>query len=98
MHLFSDYVNKKVELDIRATLLFVMNVSPRVFSILISPLFGRIVDMYSLSNTYILLAIVFLLIRITCLHMFRNYQQKFSFSYYLDSSTISVNFEANNFI
>jgi MFS family permease len=72
--LFFDYVNKKVESGIRATLLSVMNMSSRVMFIIISPLFGKIVDLYTLSSAYIFLAIVFLLIGIPCLYLLRNYQ------------------------
>jgi MFS family permease len=72
--LFFDYVNKKVESGIRATLLSVMNMSSRVMFIIISPLFGKIVDIYTLSSAYIFLAIVFLLIGIPCLYLLRNYQ------------------------
>ena len=70
--LFFDYINTKVESDIRATLLSVMSMSSRVLFIIVSPLFGKIVDIYSLSNAYIFLAIVFLLIGVPCLYLLRN--------------------------
>jgi MFS family permease len=72
--LFSDYVNKRVESDIRATLLSVMNMSSRVLFIILSPLFGNIVDMYSLSNAYTFLGSIFILVAIPCLYMLRDYQ------------------------
>lgn len=72
--LFSDYVNKKVESHIRATLLSIMNMSGRVFFIFLSPLFGKIVDVYSLSSAYLFLGIIFLIIGIPSLYLLRSYQ------------------------
>jgi len=71
--LFYDYVNKKVESDIRATLLSVMNMSSRVIFVIVSPLFGKIVDLYSLSNAYIFLATIFLLVGFSCIYKLRKY-------------------------
>ena len=72
--LFSDYINKKVESDIRATLLSVMNMSGRIFFIVLSPLFGKIIDIYSLSSAYKFLGVIFLLVGMPCLYLLREYQ------------------------
>ncbi|NMC58381.1 MAG: MFS transporter [Candidatus Methanofastidiosa archaeon] len=72
--LIYDYVNKNVESHIRATLLSIMNMSGRVFFIILSPLFGRLVDIYSLSSAYLFLGIIFLIIGIPSLYLLRSYQ------------------------
>jgi len=72
--LIYDYVNKNVESHIRATLLSIMNMSGRVFFIILSRLFGRLDDIYSLSSAYLFLGIIFLIIGIPSLYLLRSYQ------------------------
>jgi hypothetical protein len=62
-----DYVNELVESDIRATVLSVMKMFGSLSFIILAPLFGKLVDYFSLSVAYIGLGILFLFFGLYCL-------------------------------
>jgi MFS family permease len=56
------YLNRIIESDVRATVLSVNNMAAYSSFIVLSPLFGTLVDVYSLSAAYIAMAIYFFVI------------------------------------
>lgn len=56
------YLNRIIESDVRATVLSVNNMAAYSSFIVLSPLFGTLVDVYSLSAAYIVMAIYFFVI------------------------------------
>ena len=56
------YLNRIIESDVRATVLSVNNMAGNISFIVLSPLFGTLVDVYSLSTAYIAMAIYFFVI------------------------------------
>jgi MFS family permease len=56
------YLNRIIESDIRATVLSVNNMAGNISFIILSPLFGTLVDVYSLSTAHIAMAIYFFVI------------------------------------
>ena len=57
--LFAHYINQLVESDIRATVLSVSSMSCALSFVVLAPIFGKLVDAYSLSCAYIILAVFF---------------------------------------
>jgi MFS family permease len=56
------YLNRIIESDVRATVLSVNNMTAYFSFIVLSPLFGTLVDVYSLSTAHIAMAIYFFVI------------------------------------
>lgn len=56
------YLNRIIESDVRATVLSVNNMATNISFIVLSPLFGTLVDVYSLSSAYVVMAIYFFVI------------------------------------
>lgn len=56
------YMNRIIESDVRATVLSVNNMAGNISFIVLSPLFGTLVDVYSLSSAHIAMAIYFFVI------------------------------------
>jgi MFS family permease len=59
--LLMDHMNRLIESKIRATVLSVANMTRSLSYVILSPLFGKIVDSYSLSTAFMLLSIFFFL-------------------------------------
>jgi sugar phosphate permease len=59
--LLMDHMNRLIESKIRATVLSVANMTRSLSYVILSPLFGKIVDSYSLSAAFMLLGIFFFL-------------------------------------
>lgn len=59
--LLMDHMNRLIESKIRATVLSVANMTRSLFYVILSPLFGKIVDSYSLSAAFMLLGVFFFL-------------------------------------
>ncbi len=59
--LLMDHMNRLIESKIRATILSVANMTRSLSYVILSPLFGKIVDAFSLSTAFILLGIFFFL-------------------------------------
>jgi len=57
--LLMDHMNRLIESKIRATVLSVANMTRSLFYVILSPLFGKIVDSYSLSTAFMLLGVFF---------------------------------------
>jgi MFS family permease len=57
-----DTMNRLIESKIRATVLSVANMTRGFFFVILSPLFGKIVDSYSLSTAFTLLGLFFFLL------------------------------------
>jgi len=56
---FKDYVNKRIESNIRATVLSVKNLSSRLFFSILGPLFGVILDVYTVEYALLSAGLVF---------------------------------------
>jgi MFS family permease len=56
-----DHMNRLIESKVRATVLSVANMTRSLFYVILSPLFGKVVDSYSLSSAFILLGVFFFL-------------------------------------
>jgi predicted MFS family arabinose efflux permease len=56
------YLNRIIESDVRATVLSVNNMATNISFIVLSPLFGTLVDVYSLAAAYVVMAIYFFVI------------------------------------
>ncbi|UCD58709.1 MAG: MFS transporter, partial [Candidatus Hydrogenedentota bacterium] len=72
--LFADYVNRLVESDIRATVLSVANMLGSLSFVILSPVFGRLVDSHSLSFAYITLGAFFLLVGLLSLFLLHKHR------------------------
>ncbi len=59
--LLMDHMNRLIESKIRATVLSVANMTRSLSYVILSPLFGKIVDAFSLSTAFILLGVFFFL-------------------------------------
>ncbi|UCE21622.1 MAG: MFS transporter [Candidatus Aminicenantes bacterium] len=59
--LLMDHMNRLIESKIRATVLSVANMTRSLSYVILSPLFGKVVDSYSLSTAFILLGVFFFL-------------------------------------
>lgn len=59
--LLMDHMNRLIESKVRATVLSVANMTRSLSYVILSPLFGKAVDSYSLSTAFILLGVFFLL-------------------------------------
>jgi sugar phosphate permease len=59
--LLLDHMNRLIESKIRATILSVANMTRSLSYVILSPLFGKVVDSYSLSTAFILLGGFFFL-------------------------------------
>ena len=57
--LLMDHMNRLIESKIRATVLSVANMTRSLSYVILSPLFGKIVDSYSLSTAFMLLGVFF---------------------------------------
>lgn len=60
--LLLDHMNRLIESKIRATVLSVANMTRSLSYVILSPLFGKVVDSYSLSTAFILLGVFFFVI------------------------------------
>jgi MFS family permease len=56
------YLNRIIESDVRATVLSVNNMAVTISFIVLSPLYGTLVDVYSLSTAFIIMGIYFIVI------------------------------------
>jgi MFS family permease len=65
--LFMKYINELVESDVRATVLSVCNMFGSLSFVVLSPLFGKLIDYFSLSLAYFALGIFFLSFGLVCL-------------------------------
>ena len=65
--LLMDYMNRFIKSEIRATVLSVANMAGSLSFVIISPLFGRLVDEFSLSTAFVLLGIYFFIYGIAVL-------------------------------
>lgn len=72
--LFADYVNRLVGSDIRATVLSVSSMAGGVAFIVLSPVFGKLVDMYSLSIAHIALGVFFLAVGLLSLFLLHRHE------------------------
>jgi MFS family permease len=59
--LLMDHMNRLIESKIRATVLSVANMTRSLSYVILSPLFGKIVDSYSLSTAFMFLGVFFFL-------------------------------------
>jgi MFS family permease len=59
--LLMDHMNRLIESKVRATVLSVANMTRSLSYVILSPLFGKVVDSYSLSSAFILLGVFFFL-------------------------------------
>ncbi len=59
--LLMDYINRQIKSEVRATALSVANMTVSLSFVIVSPLFGKLVDGFSLSHAFIILGIYFLL-------------------------------------
>jgi MFS family permease len=57
--LLMDYLNRLIKSEVRATVLSVANMAGSLSFVILSPLFGKIVDSFSLSTAFILIGIYF---------------------------------------
>lgn len=57
--LLLDSMNRLIESRVRATVLSVANMTRGLFFVILSPLFGKVIDTYSLSTAFILMGIFF---------------------------------------
>lgn len=55
--LFRDYINRLIQSDIRATVLSVANMMGSLAFVILSPLFGKLVDVFSLSTAFLVLGL-----------------------------------------
>ncbi|UCH98114.1 MAG: MFS transporter [Candidatus Aminicenantes bacterium] len=60
--LLLEHLNKIIASDVRATVLSVNNMAGSLSYIILSPVFGRLVDVYSLSSAYLVMAVYFFVI------------------------------------
>ena len=67
--LLTGYINKLVGSDIRATVLSVSGMCGSLSFVVLSPIFGRLVDVYSLSFAHISLGVFFLIVGLTSLFL-----------------------------
>ncbi len=65
--LFADYLNKFIKSNIRATVLSVNSMVGRFSFVILSPIFGKLVDIHTLSFAYVSLSIFFLIAGAICL-------------------------------
>ena len=69
--LFTDYLNQLVASEVRATVLSINSMAGSLLFVLVSPIFGKTVDVFSLSSAYLCLGTFFLamgLVSIFLLH------------------------------
>jgi MFS family permease len=59
--LVSDAINRQIKSDVRATVLSVSNMTVSFSFVILSPLFGKIVDLSNLSTAYLIMGAYFLL-------------------------------------
>jgi sugar phosphate permease len=59
--LLMDHMNRLIESKVRATVLSVANMTRSLSYVILSPLFGKVVDSYSLSTAFTLLGVFFFL-------------------------------------
>jgi MFS family permease len=57
--LLMDYLNRLIKSEVRATVLSVANMAGSLSFVILSPLFGKLVDSFSLSTAFILMGIYF---------------------------------------
>jgi MFS family permease len=57
--LLMDYLNRLIKSEVRATVLSVANMAGSLSFVILSPLFGKLVDSFSLSTAFILIGIYF---------------------------------------
>jgi MFS family permease len=78
--LFLDQMNSIIRSETRATVLSIANMTGSLSYVIFAPIFGQLVDRYSLSNSYILLGIFFLVsgtvALITFFRIFHSEQKK----------------------
>jgi MFS family permease len=58
--LLMDYLNRLIKSEVRATVLSVANMAGSLSFVILSPVFGKLVDSFSLSTAFILMGIYFL--------------------------------------
>ena len=56
--IFSDLINRRVESDIRASILSVQNLVGRILTAMVMPFIGYYADIYSIEQTFTLIGIV----------------------------------------
>ena len=54
----SDYVNRETESNVRATILSVKSLVGRIFYAIFAPIVGWLVDIYTLSQAFIIIGII----------------------------------------
>jgi len=65
--LLMDYLNRLIKSEVRATVLSVANMVGSLSFVILSPLFGKLVDTFSLSTAFILMGIYFMGYGVTAL-------------------------------
>ncbi len=58
--LLLDYLNRLIKSEVRATALSVINMTGSLSFVIVSPIFGRMVDTFSLSTAFIIMGIYFI--------------------------------------
>jgi len=58
--LLMDYLNRLIKSEVRATVLSVANMAGSLSFVILSPLFGKLVDTFSLSTAFILMGLYFI--------------------------------------
>ncbi len=69
--LFMDYLNKIIKSDIRATVLSVESMISRFSFVIVAPIFGKLIDVYSLSFAHISMGVFFLVIGLLSLFLLK---------------------------
>jgi MFS family permease len=59
--LLLDYVNRLIKSEVRATALSVINMTGSLSFVIVSPIFGRLVDTLSLSKAFIIMGVYFII-------------------------------------
>ena len=71
---FRDHINKLIESDVRATVLSVGSMIGCLAIVIISPLFGKLVDLFSLSVAHVTLGTFFLVFGLYCVTMLHRHE------------------------
>jgi MFS family permease len=73
--LFLDYMNRLIKSEVRATALSVANMTVSLSFVIVSPIFGKLVDVLSLSSAFIIIGIYFLVYgTVASIRLFHNLQ------------------------
>jgi MFS family permease len=74
--LIMDHLNRLIKSEVRATVLSVANMAGSLSFVILSPLFGRLVDSFSLSTAFVIMGIYFFVYGIIALILiFRSFQE-----------------------